>query len=180
MYLIEKFDIRRFLHNSESETITNLVGVSVRFQRLLRVPYLDQSVLSSYNLKSSIGRPPHKYVKEALLRCWPAEGLAEAYGMTQSGIMCILHAHERSDKLDTVAQPIGDCDLKINDEHSNVLVQGEIFGYKSKMMRCYANRPEATQEASWYNKAGVRYQKAAISVGWMTRFFCIYWTAKKT
>ena len=168
-FLMEKFDTRHFLKLSEKERITHAMLVPVQYERLLNDPDFDQTDLSSYQAKFSTSAPLRKPIKQELLRRWPAGGLIEGYGMTEGGIVCLLSAHERLDKLDTVGQAAKDCDLKIIDEQGKVLPQGEageIIGRNSKMMVGYEKRPEATEEASWYDQDGRRYQRSG-DIGWL-------------
>ena len=168
-FLMEKFDTRHFLEISEKERITQAMLVPVQYERLLNDPNFDQTDLSSYQAKFCTSAPLHKPIKQELLKRWPAGGLIEGYGMTEGGIVCLLFAHERPDKLDTVGQPAKDCDLKIIDEQGKVLRQGEtgeIIGRNTKMMVGYEKRPEATEEASWYDQEGRRYQRSG-DIGWL-------------
>ena len=168
-FLMEKFDTGRFLKLSEAEQITHAVLVPVQYERLLKDPGLDQTDLSSYQFKCSTSAPLHQQTKEQLLKRWPAGGLLEIYGMTEGGVACILSAHERPDKLDTVGQPAEDCDVKIIDEQGQVLPQGEpgeVIGHRMIMMRGYEKRAQATADASWFDKEGKRYHKSG-DIGWL-------------
>jgi len=168
-FIMEKFNTGRFLEISEREKITHTVLVPVQYQRLLNDPNLDSTDLSSYQFKCSTSAPLHKPVKESLLQRWPEGGLWEFYGMTEGGVNCALAAHERPDKLDTVGQPSEGCDIRIIDEQGNELPQGqtgEVVGYCDRMMDGYHNRPEATQEASWFDDEGRRFQKSG-DIGWL-------------
>jgi len=168
-FIMEKFNTQKFLQISEAEKITHAVLVPVQYERLLNDPDFDRIDLSSYQLKLSTSAPLHKHTKQALLKRWPAGGLLEIYGMTEGGVGCLLAAHERPDKLDTVGQPIEGCDLKIINDQGEVLPQGEIgevIGHHENMMRGYVNRQEATNEASWFDKGGKRYQKSG-DIGWL-------------
>ena len=168
-YLMEKFDTARFLQLSEQHSITHTVLVPVQYERLLKDPALDTTDLSAYQLKFSTSAALHKPVKEALLQRWPEGGLVELYGMTEGGVLCNLIAHERPDKLDTVGQPAPSCDLRIIDENGTVLSQGnvgEVVGRSNRMMDGYYHRPEVTEEASWYDESGKRFQRSG-DVGWL-------------
>ena len=44
--------------------------------------------------------------------------------------------------------------------------KGEVIGYSPRTMDGYHNRPEATEEASWYDDTGKRYQKSG-DIGWL-------------
>ena len=168
VFLMEKFSTGKFLEISQREKITHTVLVPVQYQRLLKDPDLDSTDLSSYQFKCSTSAPLHKPVKESLLQRWPEGGLWEFYGMTEGGVNCALAAHERPDKLDTVGQPSEGCDIRIIDEQGNELPQGqtgEVVGWSDRIMDGYHNRPEATQEASWFDAQGRRFQKSG-DIGW--------------
>ena len=168
VFLMEKFSTGEFLEISQREKITHTVLVPVQYQRLLKDPDLDSTDLSSYQFKCSTSAPLHKPVKESLLQRWPEGGLWEFYGMTEGGVNCALAAHERPDKLDTVGQPSEGCDIRIIDDQGNELPQGqtgEVVGWSDRIMDGYHNRPEATQEASWFDAQGRRFQKSG-DIGW--------------
>ena len=91
--------------------------------------------------------------------------------MTEGGVNCCLVAHEHPDKLDTVGQPGEGCDIRIIDDQGRVLPQGEageVVGHCDRMMDGYHNRPEATEEASWYDDQGRRFQRSG-DVGWFDK-----------
>jgi len=168
VFLMEKFSTSGFLEISQREKITHTVLVPVQYQRLLKDPNLDSTDLSSYQFKCSTSAPLHKPVKESLLQRWPEGGLWEFYGMTEGGVNCALAAHERPDKLDTVGQPSEGCDIRIIDDLGNEVPQGqpgEIVGFCDRIMEEYHNRPKATQEASWFDAQGRRFQKSG-DIGW--------------
>ena len=168
VFLMEKFSTGEFLEISQREKITHTVLVPVQYQRLLNDPNLGSTDLSSYQFKCSTSAPLHKPVKESLLQRWPEGGLWEFYGMTEGGVNCALAAHERPDKLDTVGQPSEGCDIRIIDDQGNELPQGqtgEVVGWSDRIMDGYHNRPEATQEASWFDAQGRRFQKSG-DIGW--------------
>ena len=168
VFLMEKFSTGKFLEISQREKITHTVLVPVQYQRLLKDPDLDSTDLSSYQFKCSTSAPLHKPVKESLLQRWPEGGLWEFYGMTEGGVNCALATHERPDKLDTVGQPSEGCDIRIIDEQGKEVPQGqagEIVGFSERIMDGYHNRPEATQEASWFDAQGRRCQKSG-DIGW--------------
>ena len=63
----------------------------------------------------------------------------------------------------------GGCDIRIIDEQGQELPQGkkgEIVGHSDRMMQGYHKRPDATAEASWYDKDGRRFQKSG-DIGWL-------------
>ena len=168
VFLMEKFSTSEFLAISQREKITHTVLVPVQYERLLKDPGFDSADLSNYQFKCSTSAPLHTAVKQSLLARWPEGGLWEFYGMTEGGVNCALAAHERPDKLDTVGQPGEGCDVRIIDDQGNELPQGEageIVGSSDRIMDGYHNRPEATQEASWYNAQGVRYHRSG-DIGW--------------
>ena len=169
LILMEKFDTKEFLRTCEKEKVSHTVLVPIQYERLLKEPALDQADLSSFRFKCSTSAPLHKPVKQKILNRWPEGGLWEFYGMTEGGVNCALAAHERPDKLDTVGQPSEGCDIRIIDEQGKEVPQGqpgEIVGFSERIMDGYHNRPEATQEASWFDTQGRRFQKSG-DIGWL-------------
>ena len=168
VHLMEKFNSQRYLQLCEAEKISHTVLVPVQYERLLKDPLLDQTDLSHFTFKCSTSAPLHKPVKEELLQRWPEGGLWEFYGMTEGGVNCALAAHERPDKLDTVGQPSEGCDIRIIDDEGREVPRGdigEIVGTCDRIMVGYHNRPEATEEASWYDQQGRRFHRSG-DTGW--------------
>ena len=167
--VMEKFDAGRFLDVSEADKITHTILVPVRYERILSHPLFGKYDLSSYEVKISIGAPLNQSRKREILDRWPDGGLVEFYGMTEGGPSCVLFAHDRPDKLDTVGQPAESCELKIIDEMGEVLPQGEtgeVVGRSPRMMIEYWGRPEDTELASWHDQNGNRYHKSG-DIGWL-------------
>ena len=171
IHIMEKFNTTEYLEICEREKITHAVLVPVQYERLLRDPALDTTDLSSFEFKCSTSAPLHKPVKQELLERWPEGGLWEFYGMTEGGVNCCLVAHEYPDKLDTVGQPGEGCDIRIIDDQGRELPQGEageVIGHCDRMMDGYHRRPEATEEASWYDDQGRRFQRSG-DIGWVDK-----------
>ena len=169
VYFMEKFNTQKYLAICEAEKITHTVLVPVQYERLLKEPALDTTDLSHLQFKCSTSAPLRKPVKQEILKRWREGGLWEFYGMTEGGVNCCLIAHENPDKLDTVGQPAEDCDLRIIDEQGKELSRGEtgeVVGHCDRMMVGYHNRPEATEESSWYDMDGRRFQKSG-DIGWI-------------
>lgn len=169
IHMMEKFNTTEYLAICEREKITHAVLVPVQYERLLKDPALNSTNLSNFEFKCSTSAPLHKAVKEDLLERWPQGGLWEFYGMTEGGVNCALAAHERPDKLHTVGQPSEGCDIRIIDEQGVEVPQGEageVVGHCDRMMLGYHNRPEATEEANWYNEQGTRFHRSG-DIGWL-------------
>jgi acyl-CoA synthetase (AMP-forming)/AMP-acid ligase II len=100
-------------------------------------------------------------LKAEVVRRWPG-ALIEIYSMTEGGVVCLLHAHKYPDKLHTVGQPAPGSEVFTIDEEGNRLPPGsigELVGRSPTMMSGYQNQPEKTQEASWYDEEGNRWQR---------------------
>jgi acyl-CoA synthetase (AMP-forming)/AMP-acid ligase II len=157
--LMPRFDAEQFLKLSERHRATHAMLVPVQYRRLMQQPDFDAYDLSAYRMKYSTSAPFSAELKADVLRRWPG-GLIEYYGMTEGGGSCVLLAHEHPDKLHTVGQPIPGHDVRLIDEDSREVAQGEVgevVGRSGAMMVGYHNKPEKTSEAEWWSPDGQRY-----------------------
>ena len=157
--LMPKFDAREFLQLSEKHRVSYAMLVPVQYRRILDVPDFDEFDLSGYVLKYATSAPFSAELKAEVLRRWPG-GLIEYYGMTEGGGSCMLVAHEHTDKLATVGQPMPGHDIRIIDHNGQVLAPGEIgevVGRSAAMMNGYHNKPDKTVEAEWHSPEGDRF-----------------------
>ncbi|WP_286828289.1 MULTISPECIES: class I adenylate-forming enzyme family protein [Kordiimonas] len=167
--LMPKFSVGEFLRLCGQTRPTHQVLVPVQYERLLASEDFGRADLSSFREKFCTSAPLRTSVKREILDRWPAGGLTEFYGMTEGGVSCMLRAHERPDKLNTVGQPSHGCELRILDDEGEELgtgMPGEIVARSDKMMSGYHNRPDATREASWFDADGVRFQRSG-DIGWL-------------
>ena len=157
--LLPKFEVDKFLEQSQRHRATHAMLVPVQYQRLMEHPEFDRYDLSSYRQKFCTSAPFPAALKADVLRRWPG-GLIEFYGMTEGGGSCMLLAHQFPNKLHTVGQPLAGHDIRLIDEHGRevpVGAVGEVVGRSTAMMRGYFNQPDKTSEAEWYDAAGNRF-----------------------
>lgn len=168
-HLMEKFDPSQWLQIAESNRVSDAILVPVQYRRLLDRPDFDSFDLSSFKSKWSTSAPFSADLKREVLDRWPSGGLTEVYGMTEGGVSFMLKGHERPDKLDTVGTASDQVEAHILDNQGQPLPNGqvgEIVGRSPTMMVGYYNREAATQEASWYDEQGRRFQRSG-DLGWL-------------
>lgn len=161
LYMMPKFDAARYLEIAARERITHTMLVPVQYKRLMEFDGFDSFDLSSFQLKYCTSAPFSAALKAEVVRRWPG-ALIEIYSMTEGGVVCLLHAHKYPDKLHTVGQPAPGSEVFTIDEEGNRLPPGsigELVGRSPTMMSGYQNQPEKTQEASWYDEEGGRWQR---------------------
>jgi len=135
--------------------------VPVQYQRLMDFTGFDDYDLSSLTHKYCTSAPFSAELKTEVLKRMPG-GLIEIYSMTEGGVVCLLLAHEHPDKLHTVGIAWGGSEVITVDEQLNRLPtgeMGELVGRSQTMMSGYKNQPEKTEEASWYDENGDRWQR---------------------
>jgi len=158
--LMKKFDARRFLELSEEHRVTTAMLVPVQYSRIMAVPDFDSFDLSSYTLKTCTSAPFPAALKADVVKRWPGQ-LVEYYGMTEGGGGTMLDATAHPDKLHTVGKPRPDVDMRLIDEEGNEVGPGEVGEVVGRsagaMMIGYRNRPDATADATWYDKDGNRF-----------------------
>ena len=159
--LMRKFDVRRWCELCQEHKATHTMLVPVQYQRLMDFEDFEQYDLSSLHLKYCTSAPFSAELKAEVLERMPG-GLVEIYSMTEGGVVCILLAHEHPDKLHTVGKPFGASEVITVDENLKPLPtgeMGELVGRSETMMSGYQNQPEKTEEASWYDENGDRWQR---------------------
>jgi acyl-CoA synthetase (AMP-forming)/AMP-acid ligase II len=157
--LLEKFEARTFLELAQKWRVTHAMLVPVQYRRLMDFPEFDAFDLSSFVMKYCTSAPFSADLKAEVLRRWPG-GLIEYYGMTEGGGSCMLVAHEHTDKLHTVGQPMPGHEMRVIDEHGREApsgTTGEIVGTSKAIMNGYHNQPDKTAEAEWYAPDGRRF-----------------------
>lgn len=159
--LMGKFDVARWCALCESHRASHTMLVPVQYQRLMDFAGFDDFDTSSLQLKYCTSAPFSAELKREVLARM-AGGLVEIYSMTEGGVVCVLLAHEHPDKLDSVGQPWGGSEVITIDEAGMRLpdgAMGELVGRSPTMMSGYQNQPDKTEEASWYDEHGQRWQR---------------------
>lgn len=166
--MMAKFNAEEYLQLAEDEEITHAMLVPVQYQRLLDVENFADYDLSNFQMKYSTSAPLREDLKRRVITEWPG-GLIEYYGLTEGGIGCVLLAHMFPHKLHTVGFPMPGNHLIIVGEDGKEVPRGqpgEIYGRSERMMDGYFKAKEKTDEASWYDEDGNRWQRS----GDMARF----------
>ena len=159
--LMRKFDCQRWLELAQSLRATHTMLVPVQYQRLMDYPDFNGYDLSSLQYKSCTSAPFSAELKAEVLQRMPGM-LIEIYSMTEGGVVCLLLAHQHPDKLHTVGVAWGGSEVITIDEELNRLPpgeMGELVGRSRTMMSGYKNQPDKTEEASWYDDNGDRWQR---------------------
>lgn len=159
--VMRKFDCGRWLELAQQHRATHTILVPVQYQRLMDFPRFDDYDLSSLALKYCTSAPFSAELKAEVVRRMPG-ALIEIYSMTEGGVVCLLRADTNPDKLHTVGIPWGGSEVFTIDEQLNRLPAGEIgelVGRSPTMMSGYQNQPDKTEEASWYDDNGERWQR---------------------
>ena len=159
--VMRKFDCARWLELAQQHRATHTILVPVQYQRLMDFPQFDEYDLSSMALKYCTSAPFSAELKAEVVRRMSG-ALIEIYSMTEGGVVCLLRADTNPDKLHTVGIPWGGSEVFTIDEQLNRLPVGEIgelVGRSTTMMSGYQNQPAKTEEASWYDDNGERWQR---------------------
>ncbi|MEP5766667.1 MAG: class I adenylate-forming enzyme family protein [Halieaceae bacterium] len=159
--LMRKFDCQRWLQLAESLPATHTMLVPVQYQRLMDFEGFDDYDLGSLQLKNCTSAPFSAELKAEVLERMPGK-LIEIYSMTEGGVVCLLLAHLYPDKLHTVGVAWGGSEVITIDEDLKRLPageMGELVGRSRTMMSGYQNQPDKTEEASWYDENGDRWQR---------------------
>ncbi|WP_051327429.1 class I adenylate-forming enzyme family protein [Desulfatibacillum aliphaticivorans] len=156
--LMDLFSPQGFLNLVQKHKITHTFLVPTMFHAVLTAPEFAAYDLSSLQAMVSMGSVlPLAWKKDILEKMGP--GLFELYGLTE-GIGTTLKPEQVMEKTGSVGSAISGSNLKIIDDDGNELPWGEIgeiVGWGGALMKHYHNRPEATEEVVWRDKAGRTY-----------------------
>ncbi len=152
MVLMRKWDVNEAMRLIEKERVTSLTGVPTMTTDLLNAPNRDDYDLSSLTDLGAGGaaRPPDhvKPLDDMLDKARPLAG----YGLTETNGIGAFNAGDdyikRPSSIGKPARPI--VEIEIRDPQGRVVPtgeRGEIYLKSAANIRCYWNKPEATQEA---------------------------------
>ena len=156
VYLMPKFDARRYLEIVQREQITHTMLVPVQYKRIMDVPDFDSFDLSSMRMKFSTSAPLRADVKRDVLARFPGK-LIEYYGLTEGGGVTVLVADEHPDKLHTVGKAAPGNEIRLIDGQGNEVAPGqvgEICGRGPTMMAGYFGRDDLTADYIWRDAQG--------------------------
>ncbi len=159
--LMPKFDAADYLELAQKHRATHTMLVPVQYQRLMDHPGFDDYDLDSFFLKYCTSAPFAAELKAEIVKRWPGE-LVEIYSMTEGGLVCLLRCRQHPDKLHTVGQPHTGSEVKTIGENLKELPpgqMGELVGRSPTMMSGYRNQPGQTDEATWHDADGHRWQR---------------------
>ncbi|MDF1727570.1 MAG: class I adenylate-forming enzyme family protein [Sulfitobacter sp.] len=156
VYLMPKFDARGWLELAEEARITHTMLVPVQYKRILEDSDFDRFDLSAMRVKFSTSAPLRADIKRDAITRFPGK-LIEYYGLTEGGVVCVLSAGDRPDKLHTVGQPGPGCEVRLIDGQDREVPQGEvgeICGRSPAMMAGYFGRADLTEDYIWRDAEG--------------------------
>ncbi len=156
VYLMPKFDARRYLEIVEQARITHTMLVPVQYKRIMALEDFDAFDLGSMKVKFSTSAPLRADVKADVLARFPGK-LIEYYGLTEGGAVCVLVASDHPDKLHTVGRPGPGCEIKVIDSNGDEIPEGdigEICGRSPAMMAGYFGRDDLTETYLWRDAQG--------------------------
>jgi acyl-CoA synthetase (AMP-forming)/AMP-acid ligase II len=156
--LMPTFDPEAFLKAVADEKATHIFLVPTQYQTLLDHPSFAGADLSGLQAMISMGSAMPLPLKNRVLDEM-GHTLMELYGLTE-GLGTILKPEDVVRKTGSVGPPLAGSDIRIIDDEGKELPwgePGEIVGMSNGMMKGYLNRPDATEEASWFNEHGEVY-----------------------
>ena len=155
LHILESFDPVSFLSTVEREQITHSFMVPTQYIVTLEHPGFDDHDVSSLQVMLSAGSPLRVDTKkEAIARL--CMGMYELYGFSE-GSATMIKPEDAEDKWGSVGTPVIGFDIRIIDDQDNELPfgeTGEIVAYGGGIMKEYHNRPDATEEIVWRDRAG--------------------------
>jgi fatty-acyl-CoA synthase len=147
LVLVDHFDPEGLQRTIGEHGVTILGGVPIMFQRMLRQG-LDRAALASLRYGFSAGAALDV---ETIRAFWDAGiPIQQAYGQTETSILCCLDAEDALRKAGSVGRPVRWGTIRIVDDDGRDVppgTPGEIAVQGPILMLGYWNRPEETRAA---------------------------------
>ncbi len=158
MVLADRFDAGEFIATVEAQQISHSVVVPVQLQRMLAHPSIENATLDSLQSLMCCGSPLSPSSKRQIVRVF-GDSFFELYGLTE-GLVTILPPEDMGKKLASVGRACPGQEIQIlsdDDRPCTAGEAGEIVGRGPLLMAEYHDRPEATRDATWEDRAGERW-----------------------
>lgn len=141
-------DLPAFIKELKKWKFTGFVGLNTLFVGLCNRPEFTEVDFSSLKLTCSGGMP---LTRSAVDRWVKATGcnIVEGYGLTETSPVVSFNPFGK-ERIGTIGLPVGETDIKIQDENGDPVVQGEagmLCVRGPQVMKGYWQREEATRES---------------------------------
>nr|XP_061809031.1 fatty acid--[acyl-carrier-protein] ligase ScoC-like [Nerophis lumbriciformis] len=146
------FTPESWLEAVEQYHVTHTFMVPLQFQKVLEAPNFSSAAVASLEAVISGGSPLFASLKQRVINKFGC-AVIELYGLTE-GFMTTLQPQEAVEKLTSVGKPVRGHDYIIVDDDDKKLGwgnTGEICVRSIHWMIEYHNRPEATQQAMYFD-----------------------------
>lgn len=153
VWLVGRFDPAAALSVIEKERVTGWAPHGSMAYQVINHPERDRYDLSSVRSLGSGGAPVPAAIQRGLRELFPNAHAAMGigYGLTEAtGLATIHYGDELAEDPDSVGRPLPTVELTIRDASGALLPdgeEGEIWLRGPLVMRCYWNRPDATEAA---------------------------------
>ena len=147
------FDPEHLLTVLAGERISFTSLVPTHYTMMLGLPEAVRAArqLGHVNKLLISSAPARRDTKLAIMSCFPASRLFEAYGSTEAGLVTLLRPEQQFDKLGSIGREIlGTGRLRLLDDHGAEVAEGEVGELWARTPTAfdgYWNLPEATAGA---------------------------------
>lgn len=152
------FEPRTWIETVKKYSVTHTMMVPLQFQKILESDNFTPETVSSMEAIISGGSPLFEQLKKQVMDQFGC-AVIELYGLTE-GFMTTLQPEEIEGRLGSVGKPVRGHDYVIVDDDDNEQSwgnSGEICVRSVHWMTEYHNRPDATEEAMYFDKDGVQW-----------------------
>ncbi|HMQ07176.1 MAG TPA: AMP-binding protein [Saprospiraceae bacterium] len=139
-------DLSSISKEFKNHKISLMTGVNTLFNALVHNEGFKKSDTSSLKVTVGGGMAVQKAVAENWLQVTGCR-LSEGYGMTESSPVVTINPFDETARLGSIGLPVPSTDVRLVDDHGNILGIGEIGELQVKgpqVMKGYYNKPEET------------------------------------
>jgi long-chain acyl-CoA synthetase len=159
--LLPRFEPDAAMATIQKYGVTHLAGVPTMYFALLHHPEAGKHDLSSLRFCVSGGSSMPVEVMRAFDQKYGVN-ILEGYGLSETSPVASFNTLARPKKAGSIGLPIWGCELRLEDEHGNVVeavdTPGEVCIKGHNVMKGYWKKPEATREAireGWFHSGDI-------------------------
>ncbi|KAK4688559.1 hypothetical protein P7C73_g1539, partial [Tremellales sp. Uapishka_1] len=150
LVIMERWNLPEAIRLIEKEQVNVIGGVPAVVAAILQSPLLPKD--RRFDTVFYGGAPPSKELAKEVKQRWPAAGLVQGYGLTETNAyVCSIAGPDYMSRPDSTGPPVPICDIRIVDPESKTAVaagqNGLLLVRGPQVMKCYLGDESATRAA---------------------------------